>query len=62
MIDNVQKSVLRLPWQAVGGIMPYWYPTHRNQTVFARRLLDYYHHDRPRWWNLMRLQWAALRG
>jgi hypothetical protein len=61
LIDDVQKAVLRLPWDAVGGATPYWYATHRNQAAFARRVLDYYH-GRPRWWKLLRILWAALRG
>jgi len=61
LIDDVQKAVLRLPWEPVGGATPYWYATHRNQAAFARRVLDYYH-GRPRWWKLLRVLWAALRG
>lgn len=57
-LDRVEKSVIEAP--LVAWPKPFWFPTHRQAHVLARRLLDVYH--RPAWWKLPGLVAPALRG
>lgn len=57
-LDRVEKSVLEAP--LVVWPKPFWFPTHRQAHVLARRVLGLYH--RPAWWKLPGLVAPALRG
>ncbi|HEX7450458.1 MAG TPA: hypothetical protein VF306_23055 [Pirellulales bacterium] len=57
-LDRVEKSVLEAP--LVVWPKPFWFPTHRQAHVLARRVLELYR--RPAWWKLPGLVAPALRG
>ncbi|HJT31379.1 MAG TPA: hypothetical protein VJ783_04965 [Pirellulales bacterium] len=57
-LDRVEKSVVEAP--LVVRPKPFWFPTHRQAHVLARRVLDLYR--RPAWWKLPGLVGPALRG
>lgn len=57
-LDRVEKSLVEAP--LLVRPKPFWFPTHRQAQVLARRVLDLYR--RPSWWKLPGLFGPALRG
>ena len=59
MVDNVQKSVLRVPWVPL-PLTNYWDHRHRNAPAMGRRLVAF--GAKASFFNFVATVWAALRG
>ena len=58
MLEGIEKTVFEGP--LVAWPKPLWFPTHRQATALARRMLQLYR--RPAWWKLPGVILTALRG
>jgi len=59
LVDNVQKSVLRVPWAAL-PFTNYWDHRHRNVPAMGRHLVAF--GAKEGFLNFVKVAWAALRG